>query len=107
VIHSSYKSLLVAFAVTALGVSGCAIAPESEPTQESSSDLTIERSDLQPQVPTTTIATVTPTTEQNAIVHPTVPRMLVLDGPKPNPWDDNGTNNNTGGSGTGTGSNSK
>jgi hypothetical protein len=110
VTHSSYKSLLVAFAITALGVSGaagCAIAPEGETTQESSSDLTIEHGELQPRIQPTTVNTVAPNAQQNAVVHPAAPRALGLDGPKPNPWDD-GTNTNAGSTGgSGTSQNSK
>ncbi|MGZ3417907.1 MAG: hypothetical protein ACXWUG_21185 [Polyangiales bacterium] len=111
-IHSSYKSLLVAFAVAlSFGGVGCAIAPEGESAQ-TSSDLTIEHGDLKPEVdkPNVAVTAVAPA-QQNVVVHPTVPHLLA--GPKPNPWDDNGTNGNTGtggsgtGTGTGTGSNNK
>jgi hypothetical protein len=106
VIHSSYKSLLVAFAICTMAA-GCALAPESENTQESSSDLTIERGAVQPRIQPTTVNTVAPA-QQNAVIQPTAPRALGLDGPKPNPWDDNGGNTNTGTSGgTGTSQNSK
>jgi hypothetical protein len=103
VTHSSYKSLLVAFAITVCGAAGCAIAPESETAQESSSDLTIERGEQQPQVAPRAAATIA-APQQNAVTVTPANAPHLLAGPKPNPWDDNATNTNTG---TGTGSNSK
>jgi hypothetical protein len=105
VTHSSYKSLLVAFAISSMVV-GCAIAPESETAQESN-DLTIDHANLKPDVEKPAIAaTAKVAPPQATVFHPGAPPR-VLDGPKPNPWDGDGTNTNTGTSGTGTGSNTK